>query len=216
MPGDTMAICNKKQTVTLAKYAFPERREQVGSWCGSDKVPHPPPPPSVKEVQISGFWVLMGGNCPKQKWGKVSVSECPVGPQLPPPPTPQDVWKDQDKIKTCTAWCIFFWGIKHHWAGHGQNQNSDIQLFLFSVQKWSLLTVHAEPSPWAHWNNQFYTQFPLQYYWQMHCSHPFTALIILRCHSSSNISLALLSPRSNTLKHAESVRIGTHSLTHHI
>ena len=133
-----------------------------------------------------------------------------------PPPTPQDVWKDQDKIKTCTAWCIFFWGIKHHWAGHGQNQNSDIQLFLFSVQKWSLLTVHAEPSPWAHWNNQFYTQFPPQYYWQMHCSHPFTALIILRCHSSSNISLALLSPRSNTLKHAESVRIGTHSLTHHI
>ena len=110
----------------------------------------------------------------------------------------------------------FFWGIKNHWAGHGQNQNSDLQLFLLSVQKWSLLTVQAEPSPSAHRNNQFYTQFPPQYYWQMHCSHPFPALIVLRCHSSPNISLALLSPRTNTLKHAESVRTGTRSLTHHI
>lgn len=110
MPGDTMAICNKKQTVTLAKYAFPERREQVGSWCGSDKVPHPPPPPSVKEVQISGFWVLMGGNCPKQKWGKVSVSECPVGPQLPPPPPLKMFGKIKIRLKLVQPGAFFSGG----------------------------------------------------------------------------------------------------------
>ena len=46
--------------VTLAKYVFAERREQVGSWSRSDKVPPPPPPPPPRSAGsvASGYsWV---------------------------------------------------------------------------------------------------------------------------------------------------------------
>ena len=171
------------------------RSQKEGSMLEVWVVPPPTPP------LISGFWVFMGGNCPKQKWRKVSVSvSCRT---TVTPHTPKQDVKIRLKLAQPGA---FFWGIKNHWAGHGQNQNSDLQLFLFSLQKWSLLTLQAEPSPSAHRNSQFYTQFPPQYYWQMHCSHPFPALITLRWHSSPNISLALLSPWTNTLNLYAQVR----------